>query len=211
MNETTALLGITLAICVGAASPGPSFVMVARTAVACGRAQGLSAALGMGLGGLLLAIAALAGLNAAFTAVPALFIALKVVGGLYLAYLGIRIWRGARQPLDVSDSGGAENQERGRNHLLLGFTTQISNPKAAVVYSSVFAAFLPAAPSLQFDVAVAVVIFIIEAGWYAFVATVLSASAPRNTYLRCKTWVDRCAGGVMGALGLKLAASAVER
>jgi hypothetical protein len=34
--------------------------------------------------------------------------------------------------------------------------------------------------------------------------------APRNTYLRCKQWVDRCAGGVMGGLGLKLAVPAAD-
>jgi threonine/homoserine/homoserine lactone efflux protein len=104
MNEISSLLGIAAALCIGAASPGPSFVMVARTAASAGRAQGLRAALGMGLGALLFAVASLLGLNAVFLAVPAVYIALKFSGGLYLAYLGFRIWRGARQPLDVSAS-----------------------------------------------------------------------------------------------------------
>lgn len=65
------LLGIAGAMAVGAMSPGPSFVMVARTAVAS-RSDGLAAALGMGAGGLAFSIAALAGLKAAFLAVQAL-------------------------------------------------------------------------------------------------------------------------------------------
>jgi len=44
----------------------------------------------------LFAIAALLGLHAVLLAVPVLPLALKVVGGLYLAYLGLRIWRAAR-------------------------------------------------------------------------------------------------------------------
>jgi len=98
MSEFTSLIGIGATLCVGAASPGPSFVMVARTAASAGRSNGLNAALGMGLGALLFAAASLLGLNALFLAVPALYIGLKVVGGLYLAYLGVRIWRGAAQP-----------------------------------------------------------------------------------------------------------------
>lgn len=210
MNDITSLLGIGAALCIGAASPGPSFVMVARTAASTGRANGLYAALGMGIGAVLFAMASLLGLNALFLAVPALYIALKLVGGLYLAYLGLRIWRGAKQALDVSATAVQEGAPRRRSSLLLGFATQVSNPKTAIVYASVFAAFLPASPSIQHNLAVVALVFLVEAGWYAIVATALSAKTPRNTYLRYKRWVDRSAGGVMGALGLKLAASATQ-
>lgn len=210
MNEATSLLGIAAALCVGAASPGPSFVMVARTAASAGRAKGLNAALGMGIGALLFAIASLLGLNAVFLAVPGLYVALKLVGGLYLAYLGFRIWRGAKQALDVSTGATSESSAGSRNHMLLGLATQVSNPKTAIVYASVFAAFLPPAPSFQYNLAVVALVFLIEAGWYAIVATALSSEPPRAAYLRCKKWVDRSAGGIMGILGLKLAASASQ-
>ena len=52
------------------------------------------------------------------------------------------------------------------------------------------------------------VVFVIETGWYALVALVLSSEGPRLAYLRFKTWIDRAAGGVMIALGIRLAASA---
>jgi threonine efflux protein len=52
------------------------------------------------------------------------------------------------------------------------------------------------------------VVFAVEAGWYAVVATMLSSSRPRRAYLRYKAWVDRSAGLVMVGLGLKLIASA---
>jgi threonine/homoserine/homoserine lactone efflux protein len=47
-------------------------------------------------------------------------------------------------------------------------------------------------------------VFSIEVGWYVVVAVALSASGPRSVYLRYKAWIDRAAGGVMVALGLKL-------
>ena len=63
------LFAIAGALTLGAMSPGPSFVMVARTAVARSRANGLAAALGMGVGGLIYAVASLLGLQALFAAV----------------------------------------------------------------------------------------------------------------------------------------------
>ncbi|MGJ7525895.1 LysE family translocator [Variovorax sp. GB1P17] len=213
MDNTLSLLGIAGAMAVGAMSPGPSFVMVARTAVAS-RRDGLAAALGMGAGGLAFSIAAMAGLQAAFLAVPGLYLAIKGLGGAYLIYLGIRIWRGARQPLDVApqDAGTTSPRQQGRGGrtFLLGLATQVSNPKTAVVYASIFAAFLPREVPLVLALAVPVVIFCIETGWYTIVALALSSAAPRSAYLRYKTWIDRAAGGVMGALGLRLVWSAVR-
>jgi threonine/homoserine/homoserine lactone efflux protein len=205
--EFPALLGIFVAISIGAASPGPSFIVVARTSVVS-RTGGLASALGMGIGGVVFAVAALLGLHGLLLAVPSLYWAFKVAGGLYLAYLGVRIWLAAAQPLAI-DGNHANSGNRGvLRALVLGCTTQLSNPKTAIVYAGVFAAFLPASPTLAFDVAVVAVVFCIEAGWYGLVALVLSSERPRLAYLRCKAWIDRAAGGVMGTLGLRLALSA---
>jgi threonine/homoserine/homoserine lactone efflux protein len=208
MQEITAILGIAAAIAIGAASPGPSFIMVARLAVSSSRIDAACAALGMGIGGLIFACLSLVGLHGLLLAVPSLYIVLKVAGGLYLAYLGIQIWRGARTRLpDAPTTGSAFARSHARS-FVLGLTTQLSNPKTAIVYASVFAAFLPPTPSALFNVSVAGVVFVIEAGWYALVAMTLSSERPRRTYLHLKTWIDRVAGGVMIALGLRLAASA---
>lgn len=207
MQELSALAGVLAALTVGVISPGPSFVMIARTAVASSRSNGLAAALGMGAGGVVFALAALLGLQAVLLAVPSLYLVLKVAGGIYLAYLGFRIWGSAKHALVVEGetSGGGASLPKS---LALGFVTQVSNPKTAIVYASVFAAFLPAAPSIGFDVALVTIVFAIEAGWYSIVALALSSERPRRAYLRYKASVDRVAGGVMMLLGLKLVVSA---
>lgn len=207
MQELSALLGIVAALTVGVVSPGPSFVMVARTAVSSSRSAGLAAALGMGAGGVVFAAAALLGLQGLLLAVPSLYLALKIAGGLYLAYLGVRIWASAKRPLAVSSLASGTEATKLKS-LALGFTTQVSNPKTAIVYASVFAAFLPTAQPVGFNLALLVLVFAIEAGWYAVVALALSSERPRGAYLRYKSWVDRAAGGVMVVLGLKLVSSA---
>jgi threonine/homoserine/homoserine lactone efflux protein len=88
MQELATLASIVAALSVGVISPGPSFVMVARVAVASSRIRALATALGMGVGGAIFGAAALLGLQSVLLAVPALYAALKLLGGLYLCYLG---------------------------------------------------------------------------------------------------------------------------
>jgi threonine/homoserine/homoserine lactone efflux protein len=202
MQELAALVGIIAALSVGVVSPGPSFVMVARVAVASSRSQAFGAALGMGAGGVLFGAAALLGLQSIFHAVPVVYAGLKVLGGLYLCYLGLRIFTSARQPLSVTDS--AKRAGTANKFFWLGFTTQVSNPKTAIVYASVFAAFLPPHFSWAFAAALLVIVFLVETCWYALVALLLSSSRPQQAYLSYKAWIDRIAGVVMFALGIKL-------
>jgi threonine/homoserine/homoserine lactone efflux protein len=206
MQEFVALAGIIGALGVGVVSPGPSFVMVARLAVATSRANGLAAAAGMGAGGAVFAVAALLGLQAVLLAVPSVYLALKLLGGLYLCYLGTRIFLAAKVPLPVEVPGQGNGSSLSRS-FCLGLTTQLSNPKTAVVYASVFAAFLPSTFSSVFAVVLLCVVLTIEAGWYSVVAAMLSSSGPRRAYLSYKAWVDRAAGFVMVGLGLKLISS----
>jgi threonine/homoserine/homoserine lactone efflux protein len=209
METFAALLAIAGALTLGAMSPGPSFLMVARTAVAASRADGLAAALGMGVGGLLFTGMALAGLHVVLTAVPWLHLALKVAGGAYLIFIGWMIWRGARQPVPVAEERNpATRPATALRSFWLGLATQLSNPKTAVVYASVFVSLLPPEIPWLAMVALPLVIFVIETGWYTIVALALSAPSPRSAYLRWKTWIDRAAGAVMALLGLRLVLSA---
>lgn len=199
---------ILLALLAGVVSPGPSFVQVARIAVSRSRADGLAAAVGMGLGALVFATLALAGLHAVLTAMPGLFVALKLLGGLYLLWIAFNIWRGAHQPLEIGPADGQPVRHTVGQSFRLGLMTQLSNPKCAVVYGSVFAALLPAQFPLAAGLLVLAGVVVMETGWYAVVAVLLSLAAPRAVYLRSKTLVDRTAAGVMGLLGLRLVATA---
>lgn len=208
MNTALAIVSIIAALAMGAISPGPSFVLVARTAAAAGRREALATALGLGCGAFTFAVMALFGLHAVFVAVPWAYAALKLCGGAYLIYLAYRIWRSARQPLPslalADPSADARRQRPYLRAYLRGLATQLSNPKTAIVFASVFAALMPEHPAMAFYLIVPVAAFAIDAGWYTIVSCVLSSAAPRAVYLRYKAWIDRLAGSIMGLLGLKL-------
>ncbi len=204
MELLASILSIALALTLGAMSPGPSFVMVAQTSLAVSRRDGLAAAVGMGAGGVLFSGAALLGLLALLATVPLLHVALKVLGGSYLLYLGYRIWRGAHQPLILGDASPQGRPTRVWRSFALGLTTQVSNPKTAVVYASVFASLLPRDVPSVVLIVLPIMIFAIETTWYSVVAVALSAPSPRARYLASKVWLDRTAGAIMSLLGIKL-------
>lgn len=207
MEASVALVSIFGALLVGAISPGPSFVLVARTSIAVSRRAGLAAALGMGVGGVGFATLALLGLHALLSQVEWLYLGLKLAGGLYLLWLALRIWRGAAEPITVPDGmndATAGDSTGAARSFTVALATQLSNPKTAIVYGSIFAALLPADPPLWMLAALPPGIFLIEAGWYGVVALAFSAGRPRAAYLRSKSWIDRLAASVIGALGFRL-------
>jgi len=203
MTPLAALFAILGALLVGAISPGPSFVFVVRTAVARSRADGLAAALGMGVGAALFGALALLGLRTLMTEAAGLYLVLKIAGGLYLVYLAYRIWRGASEPVEVARDSASGRTSLGRS-FGLALATQLSNPKIVAVFGAVFAALLPADPPLWLDLTLPVLIFVQETAWYALVAFAFSSSRPRAVYLGAKSWIDRFAGAVIGALGIRL-------
>lgn len=203
MELAFSLASVLGALLIGAITPGPSFLLIARTSVAASRIDGLSAAVGMGVGGVVFSVVVLLGLHAALASVPWLYLLLKLVGGLYLVYVAVSIWRGAKEPLIFPDAG-KEVQRSATSSFLLGLLTQLSNPKTAIVYGSIFAALLPHDLPPLAVLGLPFLVFLVEAGWYSIVAVALSAEYPRRAYLRSKTHLDRVAGIVMGILGIKL-------
>lgn len=208
MNDITLLVGIGAAILIGASSPGPSFLVASRIAISRSRRDGLMSALGMGLGGLAFAIASMLGLSGLLLSVPSAYWALKVLGGGYLIYLGVSAWVNSRKSLIDNHPENSVERSSPLNSFIISLTTQMSNPKALVVYTGVFATFLPTTPSISFALGVCAVVFIIETSWYTFVVLVLSTDRPRNLYLQYKLILDRISGSILGALGVKLIASA---
>ncbi len=204
MEPVTALAGLLGVLLVGSISPGPSFVLVARTAVARSRRDGVAAAFGMSVGAVIFTTLVLLGLTTVLARVPLLFTAVKLLGGLWLLLLAWRLWQGAAAPLALA--GGGMDHPNPAASFRTGLATQVTNPKTAIYYGSVFAALLPQDPPSWLIVALPPLVFVMEASWYVLVAVLFSSEGPRAAYLRGKRWVDRAASVVMGLLGVRLVA-----
>lgn len=203
MSSSLALGTIAFAHLLAAMSPGPSFVLVVRNAVARTRGDALASALGMGVGATLYAAAALFGLKALLDQLPGLFQASRIAGALFLLWVALTIFRHARDPLPAfsADAKSASNYTRS---FFFALWTQLSNPKCMLFFASIFIALLPAQMPAWMYAAILVIVFGQETLWYALVAVGFSAPRPRAIYAGAKTMLDRLVGGAIGAIGLKL-------
>ena len=207
MNDAVIVATLLGALSPGVVSPGPSFLMVAQTAVARSRRVAFAAALGMGVAAALLALMAVLGLHMVLSSSTWMLSTLQGLGGLYLLYLALRIWQHANIPL-VIDSETVKSPAGGRQAFVLALATMLSNPKAAVQYGVVFAALLPSQLSPSLSTLVVFTVFLLETTWYTIVAQVLSSSRPRSAYLAYKPLIDRTAAIVMTSLGIRLLVNA---
>jgi threonine/homoserine/homoserine lactone efflux protein len=129
----TFLLFLAAALVV-AITPGPGiFYIVART-LAGGRTEGLASSVGLGLGGLVHVFGGAFGISALVMASAEAFTLLKIAGALYLIWLGLNTWRGARivEPVEVQTTGV-------RRAFREGIVVEALNPKTAAF----FLAFIP--------------------------------------------------------------------
>ncbi len=204
MEYAVVLSVIAAAHLLAAMSPGPSFIVVMQQSVARSRRAGLLAAAGIGLGSALWAVLVLLGLSLILEQATWLYATLRLLGGAYLVYLGIRLWLGARVPLDLSLPVAAVGASPWQS-FRIGLLTQLLNPKAAVFFGSIFVTLL--APDLPVWLKLAVVglIFFNEFLWYAIVAYLFSTGSARQVYARSKTWLDRILGTCLALLGARLA------
>ncbi|MEQ1613014.1 MAG: LysE family translocator, partial [Hyphomicrobiaceae bacterium] len=117
-----------------AITPGPGIFYVAARTLAGGTAEGLASSFGTGVGGLVHVIAGAVGISAIVMASAEAFTLLKIIGALYLIWLGQKTWREARivEPLEVETTGA-------RRAFREGIFVEALNPKTAAF----FLAFIP--------------------------------------------------------------------
>lgn len=191
---------LTLAIL----SPGPAIISATQTAFSRGRGVAVPYGMGLAFGASLWGLCALLGLTAIFAVVPALYLALKVFGGIYLLWMAWGLWRGALGPVP----------EAARNPFGTGFiggiALNLSNPKPALFYSALIVAIFPVQAGAAGQAAIYAVLLSTEMFWYVAVTLAMSTAPVRRRYAAARSWIDRGAAIVLGALGLALLAEALR-
>ncbi len=118
-----------------AITPGPGVFYIVTRSVTQGRLAGLASVGGVALGNLCNAIGASVGLAALFAVSSVAFTVVKLVGALYLVWLGVETLRAPARPMQ----GAPAKREAHARIFVDGFLVALLNPKTALF----FAAFLP--------------------------------------------------------------------
>ena len=187
------------------ATPGQDMLYVITRSLAQGRFAGVCSAIGVCLGILVHTALAALGVGAILMASETLFVMLKLVGAAYLVYLGLRLILGRE---GARLEGGASGRHSPLSLVWQGVLSNVTNPKIVLFFFAflpqfvdpasvhptrdlVFLGVLYAAMALPVKVAV------------GLAAGTLSKRALRSE--RALLWVNRVSGGVLVALGLRLA------
>lgn len=203
MDQAIVIFGAAFIWFLAVVSPGPNFLIVSQLSVARSRAAGMGATLGVSAGALTYASLTLFGLSVVLDRMAWLHDPIRIAGGAYLIYLGVKSWRAARHPPPqaVLEAHVFGHFPQG---LRVGLLTVLTNPKSIAFCVGLFAAAVPPATPLWAKLSILAAGGAIELGWYTLVATTLSSGRARAFYLRAKAAIDRTVGGLLAFLGARL-------
>src|SRR5690242_9475002 len=180
-----------------AVTPGVDMALVTKNALLHGRDAARATALGVNLGIFIWTVAAAVGLAAVIAASVLAFTAIKVVGAVYLVYLGLRALLGRHEPAVVPARGSAFRQ---------GLTSNLLNPKIAVFFTSLLPQFVDAEQARPVDLLLLGLLFnAIGVVWLLAYAELASRGRDVLRRPRVRRALDRISGIALVGLGVRLA------
>jgi threonine/homoserine/homoserine lactone efflux protein len=208
MTVGQALLSFTLAAGLLTITPGLDTALVLRTAAVEGGKQALLAGIGICTGCLLWGFAASFGLSALLAVSGFAYNVLRIIGAIYLGYLGIQLVVSALS--STSSNSGVEpvfGEDKGRDSplwLKRGLLTNLLNPKVGIFYLSFLPQFIPAGVQVwSFSILLALIHATEGILWFLLLT---NATELLSAWLRQhRVALDTAMGATLIAFGLKLA------
>ena len=186
-------------------TPGPNMIYLISRSICQGRAAGVISLFGVIGGFFVHMLAAAIGLTAIFLAIPLAYEILKWLGALYLLWLAWQAVKpGARSPFEAR----ALPADSPRRLLLMGFLTNVLNPKVAVFYLSILPQFIDTERGSVFAQSLMLGVTQISISFTVNLLIALSAAGIASWFARNPFWLSAqryVMGGVLAALAVKLA------
>jgi threonine/homoserine/homoserine lactone efflux protein len=198
------LLSVATIWAVACITPGPNTLLVIRYCLTAPRRVAITAAMGTITGTCLWGFAGWLGINALFQAAPFAYVALKIVGGLYLVWLGLRVFMDVRKARTTPEFAPTEREIPLRKAYRLGLATNLANPKSALFVASLFAATMPAGTPFLYGLAAIAVMVAVSACYYTFLVGLITHPRVASAYLKAKQKIDLGVATVFVGFGTKL-------
>ena len=197
-------LAFVLASTVVLMIPGPTIILVVSYALSEGRGSAWRTVPGVALGDALAITASLLGLGALLATSATLFTIVKIIGAVYLIWLGIRLWRA---PADLRTDTPDNRGRRGRGLLVHAFVVTALNPKSIAFFVAFVPQFMVAEAALAPQAAILgttfVVLATVNAALYAILAGSARSLVRRPVVLKA---INRVGGSFLIGAGLMTAA-----
>ncbi|WP_330183575.1 LysE family translocator [Nocardia sp. NBC_01503] len=203
MIPLTAILGVASVALGMVLTPGPNMMYLVSRTVSQGRRAGFISLTGVAAGFAVYLTAAAIGITAVFAMVPALYLALKLAGAAYLLYLA---WKTLRPGGLSAFAPETLPPDPTRRLFVMGFLTNLLNPKIAIMYMALIPQFVvPAHGSVWLQSlalgAVQIVIAVTVNGLIVLTAGAIATFlGGRPLWLRAQRFVTGSVLGAMAAL-----------
>jgi threonine/homoserine/homoserine lactone efflux protein len=190
-------------------TPGPATALILRSALRGGVPAGLATIAANSLGVLVWGALSVLGISALVAASEVAFAVLKGIGALVLVALGLQALCRARRGVAVPELGGERRELAPRAAFRDGLLTSLANPKLAVFFVALFPQFVPEGASvLPATLLMAATIVALDLAWYGGLVALVVRTRRAIVGSRLGTWLERVTGGVLVALGLRVALDA---
>ena len=202
-SSATAALTVIGLFLLGLVSPGPNFLVVVDSTLSYGRRAGIVTGLGAALGDAIYATAGLFGMSVLIAKGGYVLALIKACGGIYLAWLGLKMIARRRSQQTLATLERKENVSFLRL-LMRGLASDLSNPKTVAFFASIFAFAIHADTPRAARVAMLVGIFVTSVVWRALLSVVFSTSLVQTLYRRSERVIEPIFGAILCAFGLRL-------
>jgi RhtB (resistance to homoserine/threonine) family protein len=184
-------------------TPGPDTVYILGRSIAQGREAGVAAALGICVGSIFHTCAAALGLSAILATSSVAFVAIKLLGGAYLIFLGIKLLLDRRELSLPSNFRRRTTTAAFRQ----GFLTNVLNPKVALFFLAFLPQFIDPASSAKLLAFLMLGLTFVTTGtiWCLLLAWFASGFSERlRANPTITAWLNRAVGSLFVFLGLRL-------
>ncbi len=203
MDTTVVLLSVFGIFIPALMLPGPDFVAVVRASMTRGTRAGLLTTLGVSIGLGFYATLGLLGLSAVLVQMEWLAMTVRILGGAYLVWLGLKLVFSKPAAIVVE-----AERDLGANAVLGGLFVTLTNPKAIVLFASVFATAVTAETPLWLMVLMIGIVVASSLAWYTIVSLFMSSAPVMRRFGRAQAWIERAAGVCFVAIGGRILADA---
>ena len=184
-----------------AASPGPGVFATVARALSNGFAHAAILVLGIVTGDLIFLLLAVYGLSAMAEIMGSFFVFVKYGGGLYLIWLGVKIWKSSTEPVSI----GEVKELSWTKNFSSGLVITLANPKVILFYLGFLPTFVDLASLSHFDIlAISIVVTSVLGSVLLCYAWTASRAGQLFKSRKALKMTNRCAGGVMITAGCAL-------
>ncbi|SDV46456.1 homoserine/threonine efflux transporter [Chitinasiproducens palmae] len=194
-------------------SPGPNLLVVVQTSLAHGRTGGMMAGLGVAAGDAIYAGLGLLGMATLIADGGVLFSLVKIGGGAYLFWYGMRALLARRAaPQDIASHADTFPASASRGALFRrGLLTDLANPQTVLFFASIFSVTLKPDTDWRVRLATWAGIVLTSAIWRVVVSSAFSRPALRRGYARAGQTLERVVGVALAGFGLRLIHQGIHR